>query len=265
MDNKSSGFLDRLARASANSSRGNHAAALEDLLSCFDYREARDRSFDAVRWSFVLCELRRLGTMYPEARAALYDRRDKAKRVVLAGEADSAIATDFVMLNVALDEVQQTVDAYTKLKATVPSDVRTVLFRASVPSLVASQHYDEVFNGNPNISAEVVDRLQQTLVHIERFLASGDVEIARELERYDLEDVGAYYEVLVGVKRSEEAQIVSDAILAFSNSWEAYALLVERAARAGAEQVAQKIFDRGMASLPQDEAVMLRTAGERIF
>src|SRR5215469_5579068 len=86
---------------------GKNAEALEEFLWCFDHGDEARPSFDSVRLSILLEQIKALGAHYPGARRALESRRDALQSELLSGSTNQQSAIELVRLNDALELKQK--------------------------------------------------------------------------------------------------------------------------------------------------------------
>ncbi len=261
MTNNSPDPIARMEHGLDCARRQQYAAALTDLLWCFDVGSESDPSFAPVRRSFLLTYIAELGVSYPPAIAALRERRDRIENSLKSGAATEDDALDFGALNRVLYDTSRTVTVYDYGKLRWPERVRSALFSESVAPLVEAKRYHDVVDGTENVLSIVSERLQQTSEQL-RMLDTllDDVEAAESVRRDVIEEMCGYYEAVTAVGHSADAESIANAILAFEHSSRTFATLLQHAVRAGASDIAAAMARRGVESLPEEEATRLRVA-----
>lgn len=220
----------RYKHAQDLASRGDAAAALKEFLWCFDEGMPRVTGYGGVRTSFLLSEIAKLGEQYPDALAALRERRDKALQRMLASATDSDAAMEFSALNRALKQDQNTLAVFDQLPA--DDQRRQTLASSAYDQLVTAQRYGDALLGKSyaQISA------QFEIMAAERPLPANipNPEMLRKAQHdYLISSTAKNVEVLAGAGDLEHARALAARVLAFDRSPEARTLLQQHAARAG--------------------------------
>ena len=220
----------RYKHAQDLASRGDAAAALKEFLWCFDEGMPRVTGYGGVRTSFLLSEIAKLGEQYPDALAALRERRDKALQRMLASATDSDAAMEFSALNRALKQDQNTLAVFDQLPA--DDQRRQTLASSAYDQLVTAQRYGDALLGKSyaQISA------QFEIMAAERPLPANipNPEMLRKAQHdYLISSTAKNVEALAGAGDLEHARALAARVLAFDRSPEARTLLQQHAARAG--------------------------------
>lgn len=220
----------RYKHAQDLASRGDAAAALKEFLWCFDEGMPRVTGYGGVRTSFLLSEIAKLGEQYPDALAALRERRDKALQRMLASATDSDAAMEFSALNRALKQDQNTLAVFDQLPA--DDQRRQTLASSAYDQLVTAQRYGDALLGKSyaQISA------QFEIMAAERPLPANipNPEMLQKAQHdYLISSTAKNVEVLAGAGDLEHARALAARVLAFDRSPEARTLLQQHAARAG--------------------------------
>ena len=164
------------------------AQALEEYLWCFDVGMKRVPSMSGVRVSFLLMYLKRLGKTHPPARQALIDRREQARGVLSVAAATTAW-TDFVSLNWVLDEADESLTHYDRLKfAGQPLPPPKVLFE----NFLKAKRYEEAALARP------FQRWSDDLDHDLKFMRAWPAEEQIVHQRYMVNSAGQVLEALAG-------------------------------------------------------------------
>ena len=88
--------------------RGMHKEALERYIWFHDHALEHDAKMDEVRLSSALESWKSLGNIYPPAKLALEETRDRKTDQILKGEGNVRLFHDVVALNRTLDEKNKT-------------------------------------------------------------------------------------------------------------------------------------------------------------
>ena len=120
--------------------------ALSEYLWCFDQGLEHDRAFSGVRVSFLLSRIDQLGQKHPPSADELRKRRDTAREALAGGRGDFNAAMDFTSLNKNLDEPEQTLALYDRIKKDEiqPERIRNYLLDHSLDQLLIARRYKEV-------------------------------------------------------------------------------------------------------------------------
>jgi RNA polymerase sigma factor (sigma-70 family) len=210
--------------------KGDPAAALKEFLWCFDEGMPRVASYSGVRGSFLLSSIAALGEKYPEALAALRERRDQASQRMLAGAGDTSAAMDFAALNRALKEDQNTLTALDQLPPEDPR--RQILASVAYDQLIQAQRYGDALSGKSY--AQIISQFE--ILAEDRPLPaniSNPDRIRNAKRAYLITSAANSFEALAGAGDLEHARMLAARLVAFDPSPETRALLESRAARAG--------------------------------
>jgi RNA polymerase sigma factor (sigma-70 family) len=206
----------RLQHARELAKMGDRAGALKEYLWCFDEGMVGQSSLAGVRMG-VLSETAKLGADYPEALAALRDRRDKALEEIQADGSDFAAIADFAALNRGLGDNSSTLALYDQLGSDAPA--RRRLATDAFDALLSGQRYSDAAEASPYaLTARVFDTIISSMTS----------------PNSDLEEFAASrVEALAGAGNITDAQALAKKLLAFDNSPAAKAALQAHLARAG--------------------------------
>jgi hypothetical protein len=211
---------DELARS------GRPDEALTEYLWCFDEGMIRVPSFSGVRVSFLLGSLKRLARNFPPARAALLERRDRARAAFQAG--DASATSDLAALNDTLDANAENLELFNSLPSSDPR--RTVFAQRLFEELLAARRYSD-------LAADLVGAKMQRQWSNMKQLAERSGQkptIQVEAERKFLRDwLAARIEILGGAGHAEDARAWTKTALEFENSDAMKSLLRQHLTRAG--------------------------------
>lgn len=130
--------------------QGKHAEALIEFLWCYDEGMVQVGYFQGARNHYLLSALARLATVYPPAREALVERRDRAQADLLAPAGYSSAASDLGSLNHALGEDAKTMTLFEQLPA--DDKRRSILGPALLPQLLQARRYVDALTAQPHAS-----------------------------------------------------------------------------------------------------------------
>jgi len=125
----------------------NPAEALAEFLWCFDEGMVRAPSLTGVRLISLLPEIQAMAELYPPARSALLERRDLAQAAILAGHQGDLAVSDFVRLNNAIGEREQSLIAFDQLAQ--ESKLRLILGRELFPQFLKAKRYRDAVQFEP--------------------------------------------------------------------------------------------------------------------
>jgi len=187
------------------------AEALADYLWCWDEGMARNRNFTGVRNSYLLSELRELAHRYPAARDAMIERREQARRTMLAGSNPWAATSDFANLNSNLGEKEENLKVF---RALPKGDPRRQ-WLGSYQDLLAARQYEDA------LEAEPAGRFRQRLAETEEALQDPRISPDRDLVAYlrdeGLRELLARIPALLATGNKNEAQELREFWLKFDS------------------------------------------------
>lgn len=218
----------RYRRASELAREGDPAEALRELLWCYDVGMVSQSSYNGVRSSSLLSEIKRLGERHPPALAALRDRRDRAHRRILAG--GDAEIPDFVALNRTLEEERLTLEVFDQVPA--GGRQKQVLAIYSSNLLVAERRYAEALLGSPyhSMSARFERDINE---HPDSREDPGAERLGASQRTRTITATAEDIEVLAGAGQLDNARNLAERLLAYDNTPATRALIQQHAERAG--------------------------------
>jgi hypothetical protein len=220
----------RYKHAQELAASGEAAAALKEFLWCFDEGMPRVTGYSGVRTSFLLSSIAKLGEQYPEALAALRERRDQALQRMLASPTALDATMDFAALNRVLKEDQNTLAVFDQLPA---DDLRRPgLASLAYDQLVTAQRYGDALVGKSYAQVSA----QFEMMSAERPLPANipnPERIRKAQHDYLIGSMAQNVEVFAGAGELDHARTLSARLLAFDRSPETKALLQQHAVRAG--------------------------------
>lgn len=220
----------RYKRGQAFLSDGKWDQALADLLWCFDDGMTRHTAYSGMRLSVLLREIAKIAQHYPPAAAALRERRDRARELVLTRGAADGSAHEFASLNRVLGEEKRTLDLYDQLSPDSPGR-RQLVLAGTFTLLVEHGRYRDALVAVPyERMGPWFDRESQPpSVATERY---PDMALKRH-RRIVVGDAAKNVEVLAGAGDLAHAREFAAKVLAFDNSAETREVLQKHATRAG--------------------------------
>ena len=130
--------------------QGNYEEALKRFVWFHEHALEHDQSMTGVRLSFALSNWNALGDVYPPAKTALVEMRDRSTKQIIDGPADFSLFHDVFAINRTLKEDAKTVDLFQTLDQTNPKLAKTCWLVAKDP-VINAKRYDLVrkYLGDP--------------------------------------------------------------------------------------------------------------------
>ena len=227
----------RFQQALTLAKAGQHEAALEEYLWCYDTGMPRFSSLSDVRSSVLLSALADLSKSYPPARHAMAERRDAAEKTVLSESEDSGAAAEFAAINRSLGEPQRTLALFDRLPASDPRrrslgpDVRDQLLKKAryadaaraYPYPMMQLQFSALTQLEGNVGAELAPEMK--------------AEVFKQGRSQAVQEAGKNIEILVGSGDLQHARNFARQVLALDDTPETRALLEHHAQRAGLTQL----------------------------
>ncbi len=175
---------------------GRAEDALSEYLWCFDHGLEHGPGFVGVRLSFLLGKIAQLGQTHPAALDELRKRRDAAGKKIMARSADFGTAMDFTGLSSTLEEPQETLALFDRIKAdkSQPVAVRQYLFDQALDELLKARRYKEIV-ADSNTTAKVRERVARHERAKGRY--PNDAQLRTFMKTQVSKDGAKYYEALL--------------------------------------------------------------------
>jgi hypothetical protein len=211
---------------------GKNPEALEEFLWCFDHGDEARPSFDSVRLSVLLEQIKALGAHYPDARKALESRRDALESELVSGSTNEQTTIELVRLNDALELKQKNLEIFERLPT--GSRLRAVISDLIIDELVEARRYGDILAGK-DVKFDFAKKVELYTSMSDALDPKNPVREATEqgYRKYTVDSGARLFEALAGVKRDEEARQLAQAILKFDASAATRKTLTEAAVRAG--------------------------------
>jgi hypothetical protein len=204
-------------------------AALQEFLWCFDVGMKQVPGLSVMRL-VAIAEMGELGKRYPEALAALRERRDHVAPRVLASESDFDAASEFAALNRTLGDSDRNIELYDRLPA--GDRRRRTLASGAFDALVGSQRYAAALEGRPYSGMSSLFEVQ--IQERPQTVALPNADAIRQRTRENVRKSAATnIEVLAGAGDLDHARSMVERLLAYDNSDETRAVLQTHLERAG--------------------------------
>lgn len=234
----------RLARARELIAAGEHAAALDELLWCFDRGHLKDRAFWSKRLGPVLDALSALAADYPPAHEELVRRRDLRTKALLALPAGTPPhnndVAEVLALNDALHQAEQSVALYDQLVARHPRGDLTFFYTSIRGELWKAKRYRTLVDGRPDAHARLATAAS-ALREASRRLVGQDLQPDPVFVARVVADVALDVEARLALGEHAAADKLADAVVGFAPGLATHALLLAHAERAGGEQLATRL------------------------
>lgn len=230
---------------------GQYAAALHHFLWCFDHGLEHDPEYVGLRNTALIFRLAGLAQVYPPAREALLERRDRAAARLRAGEHDYTAAMDVTAINHELGDDAPTLALFDELAAhdPPPQQVLGVLFTEIRDQLLAQQRYADVLQMLGDVDAFVAARFADYEEILQTSQTNPDAVSPGSERVYVIEVLGEVYEALVGARQDGAAQRLARRLGVFAPEPTTYLALMRRAAAAGRPDAARTLAALARAAL----------------
>ncbi|UCG16158.1 MAG: thioredoxin fold domain-containing protein [Phycisphaerales bacterium] len=206
----------RAKLASAYATKGKYEQAAAEYLWCLDEGFRKHPELGDLR-GYVLTELMILSQRYPKVIGELAARRSALRKKLFEGEADEDDVFNFAAFNEVSGEPQATVNVYDELRVNgkIPARIKQALVRAVLVQLLQARRYS-------NIAADM-----DVMAAVDAEFAAakqappGDEQVQLML----ISVISSYYQILVALNRSDDADSVAKRLIKFADRPETYHLL----------------------------------------
>lgn len=212
--------------------RDEHEKALECYLFAFDNGHYVD-AWGGVRLSFIPGEIALLGKKYPQALEALKLRRDAREKLILEGETDYDVLSEWNALNRYLGEKMREFDVLEQLRNSgiLDPQVEQQITRFNFEFLLESGRYDllaeELQTQGKFFLLSIAEYETLLLFPEHRHRTKGKELYWLDIERSRLMDKGiVVFHLALGLKKELVANAVMKRILEFSDKSIAYEKLI---------------------------------------
>ena len=209
---------------------GNVKAALKELLWCYDEGFPRVSAYRFARNQTLLSAIAKLGKDDPEALTALSERRDEARKNILASLYDFEAVADFVSINRVLNSDDVSLTLYSQMADDDPR--RRTLAGYLYDQFVAGQLYPEALQAKPYATMNA-----NFYALVTKPPPPADVpnreEIIANTRKFLITSTASNVETLAGSGDLIDAQALAAKLLKFDGSPETQTLLQQHATRAG--------------------------------
>jgi hypothetical protein len=131
--------------------QGKHKEALERFIWFHDHAlEYEPAAMYGVRLSFALMYWKNLGDVYPPARTALVETRDRKTQLLIKKTGNAGLFHDVVALNRTLEENEKTVQLFDLIDKEQPDQAKQY-WNTAQDAVIAAKRYDlaRKYIGNP--------------------------------------------------------------------------------------------------------------------
>jgi hypothetical protein len=263
--------MERQKLGDALVQKGKYPEALTEYLWCFDH--GRDSvGYYGVRLSFLLADIVRLGQKYPSAIKALEDRRDTAEATIVSGKGAFNEVQDFASLNQYLKVPERTLALYDRLHAEgkLTKDTKLALGDELLDPLIAARRYADVIECVGDVEATVRQSIELSKMAAklqkgrDHGSENGNESVLDALKQSRVDEMGKYYEALLGAGQPKTADSVAERIIKFDPTGATFSSLIEHAVRAGADDAARALVDRATKALSEKEFERVKLAASKI-
>lgn len=129
---------------------GKHEEALKRHIWFHDHSLEHDQAMYGVRLSFALGYWKELGEVYPPAKAALIETRDRKAKAILDGENNLHLFHDVIALNRTLGDQDMSVSLFEQVDQKQPEAAKTY-WDVAKDAVIGAKRYDlaQKYMGNP--------------------------------------------------------------------------------------------------------------------
>ncbi len=241
----------------------DHAGALEAYLFAFDNGKAV-YGWGGVRLSYIPGEIALLGEKYPPAKLALQFRRDAREQMLVDGETDFDVLSEWLCLNRYLNEKDRELELLKDLEAKgiLDDSVKERIVESNFERLLEEQRYE--------VLAEYLDefghKFMFQIFHYDNEVLFPDRR-ERKIAGESMSDFwkshiaieGAkVYELALGVKKDLQADEIAKRVLLVNSAVETYAMLLVAASRAGRKNKARELLKMAKVNLAKEDYEKLR-------
>ncbi len=241
---------------------GYYRRAMKDLLWCYDEGPEESPSFIRLRSTLVVEALGQLAAIYPPVKPAIAKRRDTLESAIEAGTASAFDIQGYATMNRIIDQTDKTLALYDRMRSrkddpSIAQNLRSEL----TDELIAARRYDELAEAI-DVSREsdnAIASYHRTIDRLRRINEADPVEFERlassERERI-VNQLGRFYEILVGTKRHAAASSLAARILEIDTLPATYLMLATRGYHTGEPTDAQLGFAREANKLSEGKDVV---------
>lgn len=206
-------------------SKDKNEEALREFLWCFDKGVELDPDF-AGQMTFLVMLLDDLGKEFPAARTALDDRREAARKRVLTGNGSKQDVRAIIAINRRLDAADENIALYDRVRAEHPgSKSAAEMAEALLDELLKEHRYADIAK-DVDVKARADAAFAEYKPTPVPVALTGVDTTAKpppdpQVNRLSYQ-VTRYYQVLVGLKRKNEAAELARRLLAISETAQVY-------------------------------------------
>lgn len=204
---------------------GKYEEALAEFLWCYDEGTKHSMAFAGVRGSFLLSYIERLGRKYPPALDALRLRRDTLRSRVVDNKgsiSDVTVLMDLTSLNEHLGEEKENLRIYDQMRTEHPDSYAVNFLRDLVfDQLLRAHRYKEIAD-SVAIEQAINEKAAQSQMGLAFIPQKQREHLEKTIRRSLVDTICKYYEVLVGVGKTEEAAKLAERALKADDSAKTY-------------------------------------------
>ncbi len=240
--------------------RNEHEKALECYLFAFDNSHYVD-GWGGVRLSYIPGEIALLGKNYPQALEALKLRRDAREKLILEGETDYNVLSEWDALNGYLGEQMREFDVLEQLRNSgiLDPQIEKLITQFNFEFLLETGRYDllagELQTQGRFFILSLVEYETLLLFPEHRNRSKGKEPNWLDMERRRMMDKGIIvFHLALGLKKESVADAVMKRILEFSDKSIAYEKLIRVSITTNELVKAQDILEEGSSFLSSEQS-----------
>jgi thiol-disulfide isomerase/thioredoxin len=254
----------RLDYAEALAGRGRNEEALKEFLWCYDHGLEFDRMFDGARGGALLSSLASLAADFPPAKEALRSRRDACVARLLAAQGGVNDAVDMMRLNHHLQEQAMSFEVYGKLaKVEGTEELREAMYGDLFELLLEARQYGVIAAKSAEAIEDIFSMWEEAAAAAAKEKSEESDSFAEYMREELVARCGGYYEALLATGE-KSADALEDRILKVAPSGATWAAMIGHAVRAGANEKARALAERGLKATTGEDAAAIREAAETI-
>lgn len=230
----------------------DYARALEFYLFAFDNGRAVS-GWGGVRLSYIPGAIADLGKLYPEAKKALRSRRNVREKLILAGETDFEVVSEWLSLNRYLHDQERELALLQKLetRGALDESVREKIIDSNFDRLLQLRQYDTLsryFDDFGNDFMFQIFHYETALLFPDKWARRASSLVDYQRRRIFSEGLKVF-ELALGIKKEKQADEIAKRILLYCDDPESYDKLAKAAERAGVKSKASELTKLAKAKL----------------
>ncbi len=248
----------KLKQARELATTDDHAGALEAYLFAFDNGKYV-YGWGGVRLSYIPGEIALLGEKYPPAKLALQFRRDAREQMLVDGETDFDVLSEWLCLNRYLNEKDRELELLKNLatRGLLDDSVKERIIESNYERLLQEQRYEvlaEYLDEFGNNFMFLIFHYENELLFPEAHKRKGSTTSMAGYWKKQIAIEGAkVFELALGVKKDLQADEIAKRVLLVNSTVETYAMLLVAASRAGRKNKTRELLKLAKANLAKED------------